>query len=350
MKNVIKTWDGQFVITNYDEPTDSWIFIAVHSNALGPATGGTRMMMFESHEQGLWTALRLAEDMTYKFALANFPRGGGKAVISISQVLSKKEKRGLLLRYGKILKDLNGTFFTGPDIGTSSKDMNVISETGNPYVFSRTRNNGGAGNSGVITAFGVYQAIKTTTEYFTGNSSLKGLSILIQGVGNVGLNLVRYLIDDEVKLYYSDTSERAIAALKHNDNIEYVHPEDVYDFPCDIFSPCADGNVLNPDTLPKLRCRAVAGAANNQLSSPEMADFLKDKGILYAPDFVINSGGAIGITGMELYNWSNEEMIREVSKIKTALEKIFKAATSKNISTHTAALEKARHRLKLTTE
>lgn len=342
MESLIRQWDGESVVVRQDRETGAWIFIAVHSSRLGPATGGTRMRAYPRADDALEDALRLAAAMTYKYAVVGFPRGGGKAVIGLPAGFDPAARPGLLRRYGALLRQLGGFFFTGPDVGTSPADMDVIGETGSPYVFARTPARGGAGGSGPATALGVFVALEAAAERVFGTPSLAGRRVLVQGAGSVGGALLERLVAAGAEAHWSDVDP---AAQDRFQGLPYVAPESVYDTPCDLFSPCALGGVLNEVTIPRLRCRAVAGAANNQLATPEDAERLRARGILYAPDFVASLGGSVAITGMEAMGWSRERAEEEVRRIGNTLRQVFARAAAEGTTTDVAARRIAEDRL-----
>lgn len=342
----LKTWDGETVITHFDRPSGATIIIALHSSRLGPATGGTRMKNYPDFESALNDALRLSTGMTYKFAVSDFPRGGGKAVIWIPKKISSQTRTGLLQRYGKLIKKLNGMFYTGPDIGTSPADMDIIAETGAPYVHSRTPRAGGAGSSGPFTALGVFTGIQAACQHVFGNDTLAGRRVLVQGAGSVGQKLIEYLISAKAEVLFSDINEEIIRKYRDETGLEFVPPEKLFDIKCDVFSPCALGNVISRETIERLKCRIVAGGANNQLTETEDAQRLQAKKILYAPDYVINIGGAMAITGMESMGWSRREAEKQVvESVRNALERIFEMTASEGITTEAAARRLAEERL-----
>ncbi len=346
MESILKKWDGKSVIIRFDHPTNTWIFIAIHSTLLGPAIGGTRMKPYPDIQAALMDALRLAGGMTYKWAAAGFDAGGGKAVISVPADLDPKARVELLRRYGSFVHELGGLFLTGPDLGTSSEDMDIIAETGDPYIFARTHAAGGAGNPAPFTAQGVFTSIQVTAERLFGDSNLAGKQVLVQGVGSVGLELIELLRHAGSEVRFVDVNETTIGHCQDRLGLKCVPADEVYDFPCDIFVPCAVGGVLSEKTIPRLRCRAVAGAANNQLANPEDALRLHERQILYAPDFIANSGGAIAIIGIETRGWSREEAKEKViQSIKGNLSQIFEMAANEGISTDTAARRLADSRL-----
>ncbi len=345
METALKDWDGEAIVVRYDRLTGAWIFIAVHSSRLGPATGGTRLKAYPDYQSALQDALRLAVGMTCKFAVHDFPRGGAKAVISTPGLLDRQSRRGLLLRYGTLIRQLNGMFYTGPDSGTSSEDMDVIAETGAPYVHSRTAARGGAGDSGLATSLGVFAAMQTTCERLFGGASLKGRRVLAQGAGSVGGRLIERLLADGAVVSFSDVDPNAIRRFRDERGLAFVPPEDVFDADCDIFAPCAMGNVLNRQTIPRLKCQAVVGAANNQIGAEGDAETLRERGILYAPDYVVNAGGALAITGMESLGWSSAQAEQEVRRIGDTLKRVFALADAEGITTEAAARRIAEARL-----
>ena len=342
----MKGWDGESLVTRRDAETNAWMFVALHSSRLGPSTGGTRMIPYHDLASARRDAMRLSEGMTYKWAAAGFPRGGGKGVIAAPPGLDGRARAGLLRRYGQLVKDLGGRFWTGADAGTSAADMDVISETGQPYVFSRTEANGGAGGSGPWTALGLFASLRAVAQRLFGEPSLAGRRVLVQGAGSVGRPLIERLAAAGAQVSFSDIEPEAARLLESGGvGAAYVPPERLFDSPCDVFAPCALGAVLNADTIPRLRCRAVVGAANNQLAEPEDAERLRAAGVLYAPDFVVNAGGAIAITGIEALGWSREKAEREVEGIAGTLSGILDLAERDGITTEAAARRIAAQRL-----
>jgi leucine dehydrogenase len=346
MESLLKEWDGETTIISYDKPTGAWIFIAIFSTRLGPAGGGTRMKPYSDVQSALHDVLRLAEGMTYKFALSGMSFGGGKTVIAIPRDFDLESRHALLRRYGEMVQKLGGLFFTGPDVGMCSADMDIISETGSPYVFGRTLEAGGAGSSGPATALGVFSGMQIACEHVFGQRSLNGRRVLVQGAGSVGGALIEYLRQAGADVMFSDIEEESICRFRDDFSLQCISAEKVYSVECDIFAPCALGGVLNSKTIPQLKCRVVAGGANNQLSEPEDAKRLKDRGILYAPDYVINVGGAMFLVGTETQDWTQEQMENEVSDgIQNVLQHIFKLSAIKGITTEAAARQVAEKRL-----
>ena len=346
MESLLKEWAGETTIISYDKPSGALILIAIFSTRLGPAGGGTRMKPYPDVQSALRDAHRLAEGMAYKFALSGMSFGGGKTVIAIPDNFDPQLRYALLRRYGEMIQKLGGLFYTGPDVGTSSADMDIISETGTPYVFGRTPQAGGAGSSGPATALGVFSGMQVACEHVFGERSLSGRRVLVQGAGSVGGALMQYLRTAGADVLFSDVEEGTICRFRDEHNLLCISAEKVYSEECDIFAPCALGGVLNAKTIPQLKCRVVAGGANNQLAEPEDAERLRDRGILYAPDYVINSGGAMFLVGMEAQNWSHEQAENEITGgIQSVLQQIFELAAAKNITTDAAARQVAEKRL-----
>jgi len=338
METLIKAWDGEAVTIKYDRSSGAWIIIAIHSTRLGPATGGTRLKQYPDLDSALEDALRLSAGMTYKFAVPGLDRGGGKAVLSVPADLESASRLELLRRYGRLVHQLGGLFYTGPDVGTSSADMDVIAETGAPYVFSRSPAAGGAGSPGPYTALGVFSGIQTAWEHISGSDSLDRCRVLVQGTGSVGSRLIKLLLEAGAEVLFSEVDEGAVHRFRDELGLHFVEADVVYETACDVFAPCALGGVLNVQTIPKLRCQAVVGGANNQLRVPEDGDALLDRGILYGPDYVVNVGGAMAITGIETQGWPPEDAgQRVVATVRSTLNRIFEVSGAEGITTEAAA-------------
>jgi leucine dehydrogenase len=347
MEALLHAWDGERIIIEFDRPTGAWIIIAIHSTHRGPAGGGTRMKTYPTMEAAVADALELARGMSYKFATAALERGGGKAVIAAPPGLTPEARADLLRRYGTLVRKLGGMFVTGPDVGTSSADMDIIAETGAPYVFGRTAAAGGAGDSGPGTAVGVFAAMGVVCERLFGDASLAGRRVLVQGVGSVGGRLIVLLREAGAEVLFSDVDEAAIRHFRDEMGLPFVAPEAVYDTPCDLFAPCALGGILNQQTIPRLQCRAVVGSANNQLARPEDAALLDERQILYAPDFVVNVGGAMALLGMETMGWSEAEAnARIAASVEQTMRQTFDLAAEQHVSTGDAARSVAEARLR----
>jgi glutamate dehydrogenase/leucine dehydrogenase len=345
LEALLKQWDGEEVIIRFDEPSGAWIIIAIHNTRRGTATGGTRMQHYPDLLTAVQDALKLAEGMSFKYAVADFPRGGGKAVIHLPEGFDKQQRPALLRRYGSLVHQLGGLFETGPDVGTSPDDMDMIAETGDPYIFCRTPQKGGAGDSGPATAFGVYNGILAVCKHLFGNASVSKKRILVQGAGSVGGPLIDLLHKAGAEVMFSDLDDQTVKLLRDKKGLMFIDPDKILDTPCDIFAPCALGGILNKGSIPRLKCLAVAGGANNQLAEPSDAERLWGRQILYAPDYAINIGGAMAIIGIETMGWSRKEADKNVSAVQQTLEHIFTTATAEGMNTDAAARRIARARL-----
>jgi leucine dehydrogenase len=346
MESLLREWDGETVIVRYDRPTGAWFFIAIHSTRLGPAVGGTRAKSYPDVQAALQDALRLAAGMTYKFAVPGMPWGGGKAVIAIPPDFDPQSRSALFRRYGALVGQLGGLYFTAPDVGTSSNDMDIIAETGAPYVFGRTPARGGSGSSGPATALGVFTGIQVACEHLFGDASVKNRQVLVQGAGSVGGALIEHLRAAGAKVAFSEVDKGAISRFRGAPGSKFVPETAVYTTECDIFAPCALGGVLNATTIPQLKCRAVVGGANNQLGGPKDAESLQARDILYAPDYVVNVGGAMAGLGMETQGWTHARAEKEVvESVRRALQQLFELAVTEGITTEAAAQQIAGERL-----
>jgi leucine dehydrogenase len=331
-EELLERWDGEQTLIRRDRESGGWFFICLHSTRLGPAAGGTRLKVYEAPARGLEDAMRLSAGMTAKLAVANLGLGGGKAVLAVSAIPSGEERRRLLHRYGDVVASLGGRFITSSDINTGEDDMDVISER-TEYVFGRSKGNGGAGDPGPFTARGVFHGIQSSVARVFGSADLPGRTVLVQGVGSVGGQLAQLLEEAGASVLVSDVdADRAAAVGSH-----IVAPDDVIGSECDVYAPCALGGTLTVDTVPRLRCRVVAGSANNQLAELKAAELLRDAGILYAPDYVINAGGAIAIYYLELTNRSQADVDAALQRIGETLTDIYERAARHGRTTAAAA-------------
>ncbi|KPK57031.1 MAG: hypothetical protein AMS21_12020 [Gemmatimonas sp. SG8_38_2] len=324
MKDLIRDWDGEYVVTRYDKKTESWMFIAVHSTVLGNASGGTRMKVYPTPEDGLRDAQRLATGMTYKWAGVDFPLGGGKGVIALSRAVSGEEREHLLERYGDLVESLRGSFSTGADLGVGPESVKVIGRE-TSHVFGLR----GAGDPGPWTALGVFTSVEAVARELFGTSDLKGRTVLVQGLGDVGIPLCKRLYAAGAKLKLADVDPNRATGIADELGGEAVDADGVYSEPCDIFVPCAVGGILNPETISQLQCAGVAGAANNQLETREDAMRLHERGILYSPDYICNAGGAVALCGLEALGMSDDYVTRKILSIGDALDAIFAEAKEK---------------------
>jgi leucine dehydrogenase len=303
--------------------------IAVHSTVLGPGLGGCRMWPYESFDEALTDVLRLSRGMTYKAAVAGVNLGGGKAVIVGD---SRKDKTEELLRgFGRYVESLSGVYITAEDVGMRMQDMEVIlAET--RWVTGVSTEHGGSGDPSPVTAHGVHLGIKSTLKWRFGSDSFAGRTIAIQGLGSVGRYLAEYLIKEGAKVFGCDVDADAVGRAREV-GVEIVGIDEIFAVPCDVFAPCALGASLNPDTIPRLTCQIVAGGANNQLADEDRdGAALAARGILYAPDYVINAGGLINVYN-ELLGYNRDRALKMTQKIYDNLLSIFATAEREKIST-----------------
>ena len=324
LESLIEEWNGLGVVTSHHRETGSWIFIALHDATLGRPTGGCRLATYRSPAAGLRDAMRLAEGMTWKWAAMDFRYGGGKSVLAVPGPLEGEARRGLFARLGHLMNALNGGYGVGEDMGTTPEDMAFLA-TVTPYV-ACTSHGDSAPDPGPFTAAGVHAGIEAAVAHLDGSPKLAGKSVLIEGVGDVGGPLARLLGRAGARVLVADLDEdraRRVAAECGGDTIPCA---DVHDTDCDVYAPCAVGATVNARTVPLLRCRIVAGSANNQLEVPEDADRLLERGILYAPDYVINGGGAMAFGLMEQGIRDSGELDARVRMIGRSLAEIFDEA------------------------
>lgn len=335
-EDLLLAWDGEEVAIRFDAPSRAWMFVCVHSTVLGPASGGTRMKAYASPHDALRDGLRLGSAMTSKNAVSGLPLGGGKGVLAVPEIPTGTTRRELLLRYGDLVESLHGTYWTACDMNTVPADMDVIAERCSS-VFARTQANGGSGTSAPATADGVFVGILASVAHGFGESDLAGRTVLVQGLGAVGGPLARRLRDAGAELVLTDVDATRVAALSSELGATAIAPEDAIGTECDVFSPCATGGVLSAETIPRLRCRVVAGAANNQLAEPEDAERFAERGIVWAPDYVINAGGIIHLASLEMLGEDEAKRDERVRGIADTLAEVFALADAEGISTRAAA-------------
>lgn len=334
------------IIFNYDKSTGLKAITSIHDTTLGPATGGTRMKEYESTDEAVIDAIRLSKGMTYKAAAAGVDFGGGKTVIIGNPKTDKSE--AFFRALGRSIEALNGRYYTGTDLGTTGEDF-VYASRESDYFVGLPEEYGGSGNTAIPTAYGVYMGIKAAAKATYGEDSLKGLTIAIQGAGKVGGLLLEYLLKEEASVKIANTSREKLDDVKSKyPKIEIVNPEKIYGEECDIFVPCALGGILNDKTIGELKCKIVAGSANNQLEKPEHGDMLHNKGILYAPDFIINAGGLIQVADeIEMDDLNHDRVMVKTESIYGILLNIFKISKEKDISTNIAANKLAQERIEI---
>ncbi len=330
------------VVFFHDPPTGLKAIVAIHSTALGPALGGTRFWPFEHEEDALRDVLRLSRGMTYKAAAAGLDLGGGKAVIIGDPKRDKSEE--LLRAYGRFIETLGGRYITAEDIGTARDDMDVIHRE-TRYVTGVSPELGGSGDPSPVTAYGVYLGMLACMEEAWQEHSLEGRRVAVQGVGKVGYHLVKHLVEDgKADVVVSDIDVDLVARAVRDFGVDTAEPDKIHAQECDIFAPCAMGGIIRDDTIPELKCRVVAGSANNQLDRPEHGEALAEAGILYAPDYVINAGGLINVAD-ELQGYHSERARARVDSIYRTLREIFHIARDRHVTTAAAADAFAKERI-----
>jgi leucine dehydrogenase len=325
-----------------DEATGLKAIVAIHDTTLGPALGGTRMWNYATEAEAINDVLRLSRGMTYKAAITGLNLGGGKAVIIGD---SKKDKsEAFMRRYGKFIDGLAGKYITAEDVGTSTRDMEYISmET--KHVAGIPESIGGSGDPSPVTAYGVFNGMKACAKSVYGSDSLAGKKVAVQGIGNVGENLVRHLREEGATVFISDINEERLNQVAQRYEAKVVSNKDIYDLDIDIYAPCALGATVNTDTINRLKCAIISGAANNQLAvEAEHGAMLMKKGILYAPDFLINAGGLINVYS-ELNGYNKKRAMQQTEHIYEVTLDIIKLSKDENIPTYMAANRIAEKRI-----
>ncbi len=338
----MNAYGHQKIVFCSDPDTGLKAIIAIHDTTLGPALGGTRMWAYKSEADALNDVLRLSKSMTYKASIAGLNLGGGKAVIIGNSHKDKTE--ALLRKFGRFIKNLNGEFITAEEVGTNPKDMEYIRmET--QHVLGVPETIGGSGDPSPITALGVFMGIKAAVKELYGNDSLTGKSVVVQGIGHVGENLVRLLRDENAMVYVSDLNDERTGQVAKKYGAQAVSNNTIFDLDADIYSPCALGATINAQTIDKLKFSIIAGSANNQLEDEFIQGrILLEKGILFAPDYVINAGGVINCYS-ELMGFSKKRTLQLTENIYEATRNVIKLSKAENISTIEAANRIAEKRI-----
>ena len=312
--------------------------IAIHSTALGPAVGGTRFWHYETEADALTDALRLSHGMTYKNALAGLPLGGGKSIIIGDN--KRPDRDGLLRAHGRFVETLKGRYITAEDVGTSPADMEIVRlET--QHVAGLL---GRSGDPSPFTARGVFRAIQASTRFLRDTDNLSEVTVALQGCGHVGYNLAKLLHEAGAKLIVSDVNENSVSRAVHEFAAKRVETSEIFGVDANVFAPCALGGVLNDQTIPELKVQIVAGAANNQLLEEHHGTMLRERNILYAPDYVANAGGILNGC-VELLGWQAEHALNKVDEIYDTVLRIFESAKAEGITTNKAADRLAEERL-----
>ena len=337
------SFDGheQVVFCN-DKDTGLKAIIGIHNTVLGPALGGTRMWNYANEWEALNDVLRLSRGMSFKSSISGLNLGGGKAVI-IGDAKTQKTPE-LMRKFGEYVNSLSGKYITAEDVGMETKDMDTVREV-TQYVTGISEEKGGSGNPSPITAYGVFMGLKAATKYRFGSDNLEGKKVLVQGIGHVGEVLVQHLTESGAIVTIADINEDRLNAVGQKYGAKIFTGDDLYSAEVDIYAPCALGATINDATIHKIQAKVIAGAANNQLANEVIhGAILKDKGILYAPDFLINAGGVINVYS-ELANLTRAQVMEKTENIYNTSLEIFKFAETNNITTHQAAMSIAQKRI-----
>ena len=333
--NVFEVMDDlscQQVVFCHDKATGLKAIIAFHDTTLGPALGGCRMRNYANEEEALMDVLRLAQGMTLKSSIAGLDFGGGKAVIWGNP---QEKSEPMLRAMGRFVEGLKGRIITGTDMGTEPKDFAFMGKE-TRYLTSLPEEMGGRGDPSLMTATGVFHGIRACLEEVYGSDSMEGKTVSIQGVGKVGRHLGQMLQKEGARIIVCDPAAECLNTAREELHCQLVSPDEIYEVEADIFSPNAVGGIINDNTISRLKSKIIAGAANNQLAEDRHGKMLWEKGILYAPDFVINAGGLINVAA-EYLQESKEKVDFKVKKIYEALKEIFKVARERNLPTYDVA-------------
>ncbi|WP_436837126.1 Glu/Leu/Phe/Val family dehydrogenase [Porifericola rhodea] len=341
--DIMAKYGHEQIVQCYDEATGLKAIIGIHSTVLGPAMGGTRMWNYASDEEGILDVLRLSRGMTYKSAISGLNIGGGKAVLIGDPKKLKSET--YLRRFGKFIESLNGKYVTAGDVNISTRDLEYIRmETS--HVTGLPEALGGGGSSSLITAFGVYMGIKAAAKQAFGTDSLEGRKVMLQGVGAVGMRLLQYLVEEKSDVFVSDIEEDRLQYASREYGAHVVSPEQIFDIESDIYAPCALGATLNDYSIPKLKCTAIAGGANNQLEDEEKhGQMLMDKGIIYAPDFLVNAGGIMAVAAEYMGEFNKEYLYQKAEGIYDKCLEVLKKAKVQQQNAQLMAIEVAEARI-----
>lgn len=324
----------------HDRDTGLKAIIGIHSTVLGPSLGGCRMWKYNDEQEALRDVLRLSRGMTYKAALAGLNLGGGKAVIIGD---SRQDKTDEMLKvFGRAVDSLGGRYITAEDVGMTVRDIDTIRTVTNHAVGGS--NEGGSGDPSVMTAFGVFQGMKAALKAAGMGESLEGLRVAIQGVGNVGYHLCSYLSAAGAELVITDIYPNQVEKVVQEFGADVVSPDQIYSTNCDVFAPCALGAILNARTIPQLKCKIVAGSANNQLETEKDGFDLFNRGITYAPDYAINSGGLVNVAA-ELEGYNYKKVMDKVATVYDTIAEVLERSKREDIPPHEAADALAEHRL-----
>lgn len=357
ISDVIKTQDlhktdpvfGQLSFDNHeqvvfcnDKDTGLKAIIGIHNTVLGPALGGTRMWQYKSEWEALNDVLRLSRGMTFKSAITGLNLGGGKAVI-IGDAKTQKTPE-LMRKFAEFVHSLSGKYITAEDVGMETADMDLVREV-TPYVTGISESKGGAGNPSPITAYGVFMGMKAAAKYKFDSDILEDKKVFVQGIGHVGEALVEHLVNEGANVVISDINQERLDMVSQKYGVTIYRGDDLYAEEMDVYAPCALGATVNDDTIYKLKAKIIAGAANNQLETEEKhGKILQERGIVYAPDFLINAGGIINVYA-ELENYGRQEIMRKTENIYNTTLEILEHAKKANVTAQQAAIAIAKQRI-----
>ena len=334
--------DHEQIVFCNDKDTGLKAIIGIHNSVMGPALGGTRMYNYANEWEALNDVLRLSRGMTFKAAITGLNIGGGKAVI-IGDAKTQKTPE-LMRKFGEFVHSLSGRYITAEDVGMETADMDIVRDV-TPYVTGISESRGGAGNPSPVTAYGVYLGMKAAAKQQFGSDVLSGKKVLVQGIGHVGETLVDYLTKEGAIVTIADINEQKLNEVGTKYSAQIFRGEDLYSADVDIYAPCAMGATLNDNTVYKIKAKVIAGAANNQLADENVhGAILQERGILYAPDFLINAGGIINVYA-ELAHYDKAEIMRKTENIYNTTLEIFDFAITNNMTPHHAALTIAQNRI-----
>ncbi|MCX6103995.1 MAG: leucine dehydrogenase [Proteobacteria bacterium] len=336
----VKEQGFEKILVAKDSSTGLSAIIAIHNTRLGPACGGIRMLPYASQQEAMTDVLRLAKGMSYKSALAGINFGGGKSVI-IGNPDQKSKK--LFHSFGEFVEKFEGKYIAAKDMNIESVDLGLVKEK-TRHVLGVEGELGTSGDPSPVTALGVFRALEATAESLTGSKNIKGLKVAVQGIGHVGYSLAALITEAGGEVWVTDTNLKTVEKAKAELKAKFVELENIYDLDCDIFSPCARGAILNSVTIPRLKCKAIVGAANNQLATPEDGIRLHERGILYAPDYAINSGGIINIF-IEYQGYDRTKALKKTEAIYLTMKEVFQRSKATHKPTFEVADLLAEERL-----
>lgn len=334
--------DHEQIVFCHDKDTGLKAIIGIHNTVLGPALGGTRMWKYNNEWEALNDVLRLSRGMTYKSAISGLNLGGGKAVIIGDSRADKTPE--MIAKFGEFVHSLSGKYITAEDVGTTTPDMDLIREI-TPHVTGISESKGGSGNPSPVTGFGVFMGLKAANNFAFGSDSLQGKKVMVQGIGHVGETLVSYLVKEGAIVQIADINEEKLQEVASKYGASIYRGNDLYSEDVDIYAPCALGATINDETVHKIKAKVIAGAANNQLANEVVhGQILKDRGIVYAPDFLINAGGIINVYG-EIVGYGKEEALKRTENIYNTTLQTLNFAKQNDITTHQAAFSVAQQRI-----